>query len=40
MVIVVLIGAVSDIVAKGRSLHDKLWIGVFAFAGYIAINIF
>jgi len=40
MVVVVLIEAVSDIVAKEWSLHDKLWIGAFALVGYIATNIF
>lgn len=40
MTIVVLIEAISDIVAKEWSLHDKLWIAGIALVGYIATNIF
>ncbi len=40
MTIVVLVEAISDIVAKEFSLYDKLWIGGIAMAGYIATNVF
>ncbi len=40
MIIMVVVEAVSDIVAKEFSLHDKLWIGGIALAGYIATNVF
>ena len=40
MLVVVVIEAVSDIVAKEWSLRDKTWLFVVALSGYILTNLF